>query len=129
MDLADALGEGLALLAGKLLAKLGLARYQLVADGHQDLVALFQSAALPYRLSGDGRIEGLLHLRSIGLRVFAQHIRDVRRADIGDAGRSVQPFAIDVVWKDFARHMRLLSCCDRMVGGAANKLKLIVNIG
>ncbi|MNG31288.1 hypothetical protein D3C84_1170600 [compost metagenome] len=66
---------------------------------------------MPLELTGDGRVEGLLDLPGVGLGIVAQHILNVRGADITDSRGARKPLAIDVVSKDIAGHMHLLSNC------------------
>ncbi|MCY1437330.1 hypothetical protein D9M71_534870 [compost metagenome] len=129
MNLADTLGQGLALFPRQLLAQFGLACDQLVADGHEHLVALFQPAARPDGLGGSGRGDGLVHLAGIGLGVMAHDVLDVRWAPVGNARAAFYPGAIDVVAEDLAGHVHLRSRFERMVGATSDKLKLVVNIG
>ena len=111
IDFAHTFSKGLAFFAGQLLAQFGLAGDQLVTDRRQYLIALFQAAALPFDLTGNGRVEGLFDLPGVGLGIVAEHILDVRGADISDSRGAREPLAIDVVGKDITGHMHLLSNC------------------
>lgn len=97
VDLADAFGQGFAFFSRQQFAELFLAGDQLVADGHEHLLAAFQTTGGPQGLSGAGGLDGLAGLFGAGLMVLADQVASVRGAVVAQSGVAFTPLAIDVV--------------------------------
>ena len=99
-DLADALGERLAFLAGEQAAELFLAGEDFEGNLVQRVVAHLRRRLRPGGEGGLGCRNRLLGLRLVGLGVLADEIVGVGGVDVlGDAG-AVDPFAADEVLQD-----------------------------
>ena len=96
-DLADALGQGLALLAGQQAAELVLAGDDLVADALEDVVALLDRRARPGREGVMRRRDRALGIGGRGAGELAHHVVGVRRIDVRRGLRRRDPFAGDEV--------------------------------
>ncbi|MNM93687.1 hypothetical protein D3C81_1060680 [compost metagenome] len=107
IDLADALGQRLAFFPGEQFAEFFLARHQLVADGHQYLLALFQATGGPLRLGFAGGGDGTQCLFCAGLMVMANEVLNIRRAVVGDDALAFAPVAADVVFVGLQCHGNL----------------------
>ncbi len=108
-DLADALGQGLAFLAGQQAAELFLAGEDFERNLVQRIIALLRCRLRPGREGGLRGGDRLLGLRLVGLGVFADEIVGVGGVDVpGDAG-AVDPFAADEVLQDRSHRFLLNS--------------------
>ena len=96
-DLALALGQGLALLAGEKPADLGGAGDQFGPDGHQHIVPLLDARRPPDRLRGASGCNRVVDLGGAGLGVVADHVGQVRGVAIFDGGRPVLPAASNMI--------------------------------
>ena len=95
--LADAFGQRLAFLARQEPAELVLAREDFGADAIEEVRSLLDRARRPRRSGRFGGGDRRARLRGIGLRVFADHVADVRRIAIGRCRSAGDPFAGDEV--------------------------------
>ncbi|MGY3104025.1 hypothetical protein ACVWW7_000652 [Bradyrhizobium sp. LM6.9] len=99
-DLADALGQGLAFLAGEQAAELFLAGDDLERDLVQRVIAHLRRRLRPGGEGGLGGGDGLLGLRLVGLGVFADDVVGVGGVDVPGDGGAIDPFAADEVLQD-----------------------------
>src|SRR5205085_4985404 len=96
-NLADALRQGLALLARQQSAKLVLARQDLVGNLLQRVVALLRRRA---RIGWEGRLggsDGSLGLRWLRAGVLRDHLACVRRIDVRRRRPGRGPATADVI--------------------------------
>ncbi|MCY1427321.1 hypothetical protein D9M71_431620 [compost metagenome] len=107
IDFAYALGQRFSFFPGEQFAEFFLARHQLVADGHQHLLALFQAAGGPLRLGVARGGDGIQRLFAAGLMVMANEVLYIRRAVVGDDALAFAPVTADVVFAGLQCHGNL----------------------
>ncbi|MCY1172772.1 hypothetical protein D9M73_129160 [compost metagenome] len=107
IDFAYALGQRFSFFPGEQFAEFFLARHQLVADGHQYLLALFQATGGPLRLGVTGSRDGVLGLFGACLVVMPDQVFDIRRAVVGDKALAFTPVAANVVFAGLQCHGNL----------------------
>ena len=115
-DFADGFGKSLAFFPRQQRAELFAAGEDFQADLFQRIGTRLDAEGGPRREGATGGGDGLLDLRGIGLRVFADHVREVGRVGVGLVAIRADPLAVDeVVVALYVSHAK----CPLMMPGAA----------